>query len=190
MARHRKYGEDLTYSEEHRLALPELYGRIGHRLDMADRDLTEFCHFCKDPLLLVELVRDVGQDLRDKAVTVTRKLAQRAGLDAYLVAWKTERPPEVQREIDALNERIRELESLHPITEITVRHISPIASPQLLRMTPKEWWNWLLIVHRDHHGRCARAGGERPVNRSRFWAAVSNHVLQVPNVAHAQGRKK
>ena len=105
MSQHRRYGEDYAYSEAHRKELPLLYSRIGHRLDLCDRDWTEFCHWCKEPLGIYELVRDVGQDLNDKATTVTRRLAKLATRPAFLAAWRVERPAEdALREADALGE--------------------------------------------------------------------------------------
>ncbi len=175
MSRTRRYGEDLTYAEEHRSALPELYGRIGHRIDVADRDWTEFCHDCKDPILLVEQVRDVGQNLRDKATTVTRKLARRAEVPAMLLAWRTERTAEAQAEIDALNRRIRVLEAAWPIVGFTARHLHP-QTGRLVALTPDQWWAWLYITHRAHHANCSRPG-EFPVRIGRLHAAVHEHPL-------------
>ena len=69
----RRFGEDLTYSIWHMEQFPSAYERIQHRFVQADRDFTEFCHYCSDPLAIIETVRDIGQDLLDKSVTVTRK---------------------------------------------------------------------------------------------------------------------
>ncbi len=175
MARHRKYGEDLTYSQWHAGELSQLYLRIGHRLDMADRDFTEFCHFCKEPLLIEELVRDVGQNLCDKATTVTRRLAARSGLNAYLVAWRVNRSRSIQCEIDELHERILDLEDRTPIVQFTVRQLYPRMEP-LQVLTPREWADWILISHRQHHAGCPRAN-DFPVHKERFSAALQKHPL-------------
>lgn len=156
MSRTRKYGEDLTYGEEHRHRFPELYERIGHRIAMADRDWTEFCYHCKEPLGLYEEVRDKGQNLNDKATTITRKLGQMSGLPAFLFAWKVERPAEVDAEIFNLNQRIRKLEEAYPIVGFTSRRLTPKLGP-LIAMTPEEWWKHILALHRDHHRNCSAA---------------------------------
>jgi len=175
VARTRKYGEDLTYGEWHRDALPEKYGRIGHRIDMADRDWTEYCHYCKTPLALIEEVRDVGQDLRDKGVAVTRNLAMMAQMPAFLMAWRNDRPPEVDEEIDRLNRRIRELESQWPITGFTIRNLRHRSS-RLEPVTPDDWLEHLLIIHREHHAECSSAN-EWAVNGSRLIAVKDRHPL-------------
>lgn len=178
MARRRKYGEDLTYAEEHRLTLEQLYRRIGHRLDMADRDFTEFCHWCKQPLLLVEEVRDKGQDLRDKATTVTRKLANMAGIHAVLCGWRTERPKEVQDEIDRLNTRLRQLESEYPIVGFKVRLLAPEHRAEIEDIEPSAWWEYVLHTHRRHHLDCQAARGrEIPVAVDHMYAAAQRHPL-------------
>ena len=59
-----RYGKrDLTYSSWHR---PEsisrfLEKRYAYNLDFIDLDAIEYCHFCKEPLALIELAQDVGQ---------------------------------------------------------------------------------------------------------------------------------
>ena len=63
MARTRQHMEDLAYAEEHRLRLPELYIRTGHRCDMADRDWTEFCNHCKQPIAIIETMMDKDRNL-------------------------------------------------------------------------------------------------------------------------------
>lgn len=189
MARSRKYGEDLTYGEWHRTALPEKYGRVGHRIDMADRDWTEYCHYCKMPLALIEEVRDRGQDLRDKGVSVTRNLAASANIQAYLMAWRNDRPAEVDREINVLHARIRELESQWPITQFTIRNLRQ-RQQRLRRITPDEWLETLLIIHREHHSEC-RSAVEWSVNRQRLMAAKEGnpiHEVTLLDILRANGQ--
>src|SRR5215471_14217129 len=100
MAYLRQHGDDYAYGEDHRLVLPKFYRRVGHRLDMADRDWTEFCYYCREPLEIYELVRDRGQNLRDKGVSVTTKLGRRSRLPAKLVAYQVDRPQDVEERID------------------------------------------------------------------------------------------
>lgn len=175
MARSRRYGEDLTYAEWHRTALPEKYGRVGHRIDMADRDWTEYCHYCKTPLALIEEVRDRGQDLLDKGVTVTRNLAAALNRPGYLMAWRSERPPEVDAEINALHARIRELEAAWPIVEFTIRPLTR-KDQRLIKVTPDEWLEHLLIIHREHHGVCGHAN-EWSVDGRRLIAVKDGNPL-------------
>ncbi len=178
MARRRKYGEDLTYAEWHRNMLADMYQRRGHRLDMADRDWTEVCHFCREPLGIAEEVIDRGQDLRDKATTITRNMAKRANVPALLIAPRMNRPPEVQQRIDQLNTEIRELEAAHPITRFTVKRLWPHPT-ELETFWPDEFAAEIYLLHRDHHARCWKANQADPVTnvaalrsaqaRSRIW---------------------
>jgi hypothetical protein len=175
MARSRRYGEDLTYGEWHRHALPEKYGRIGHRIDMADRDWTEYCHYCKTPLALIEEVRDRGQDLLDKGTTVTRNLAAMAHIPGYLMAWRNDRPPGVDREIEALHERIRQLEAQWPIIRFTIRDLAK-PGRKLIPLSTDEWLEHLLVIHRAHHADCSKAG-EWAVNGTRLMEVKDSHPL-------------
>jgi hypothetical protein len=163
----RHYGRDLTYSLAHRTALPELYGRIGHRTGAVDRDWTERCFHCRKGLALIEEVRDVGQNLADKSTTMTRELATVTRWPAFLVAWRNDRPPDVQVEIDTLNRRLRELEAAYPITGFKVRRVP---GGKLTDCTPQQWWETILILHGDHYATCSSAYGDwgRPVDEQRL----------------------
>jgi hypothetical protein len=168
MAQHRRYFDDVSYGEAHRYALPALYKRIGHRLDTADRDWTEFCHYCKKPLSTIETVRDVGQDVRDKATTVTRKIAEAAGLRGFLAAWRCVRPPEVEARINELGRELMELQTRYPITGFQVRELCPLGD--VVPLSPDEWWEVIAAIHRSHHDTCASAqrSGEPPLNIAKF----------------------
>jgi len=180
MARRRIYGEDLTYAEWHRRELPVFYNRLGHRLDMADRDWTEVCHFCRAPLAVAEEVLDFGQDLRDKAVTITTKLGRRARVPALIFAPRIERPMQVQNRIDELNAEIRALESQHPMLYITARRLWP-SPTDFEKYTPREWAAEIYLLHRDHHSICARAQLQHPVvDTARMRAAQDASRIWVP----------
>jgi len=180
MARARKYGEDLTYSEWHRNALPLLYIRTGHRLAMANRDDTEFCHFCYDPIGIVEEVVDRGQDLSDKCTTITERLAKRANIPALFVAPRFDRPAEVQARINELNVEIRRLEGLHPITSFRMKRIWPHPS-KFERLAPEDFAAEIHLLHRDHHQHCSKAQRSHPVYKeAAINAARAKSYVWVP----------
>lgn len=83
-----RYGtRDLTYSDWHRAAsikrfLPVLQASV---LNYIDIDACEYCHFCRETLALIETAIDIGQT--NKATTVTRNLANKANVPAYLVYY-------------------------------------------------------------------------------------------------------
>lgn len=183
MARSRRFIDDIAYAEEHRWRLRDLYPRIGHRIDMADRDWTEFCHHCKEPIAIIEQVRDVGQDIHDKATTITRRLAERAGITAFLMAWKIDRPGNIQSEIDRLGEDIMKLQTMHPITRFRVLQIHPSGLRRIShKLDPDDYWEEVLLLHRNHHAECrrAKANGEFPVHHARLARAKSKSAIWLP----------
>lgn len=172
MARRRSKREDLTFAEWHRNRLSEFYTRIGHRLDMADRDWTEFCHYCKRPLAIVEEVIDKGQNLNEKSVTVTRNLASMAGVEAYLVAPKIDRPAEVWDLIDELGKQITELEAAYPITTFSIKTIRPYHDRNIRVFSEEEAAKFFLAIHRRHHQDCSKAN-QFPVKNAALRQAES-----------------
>lgn len=92
MADREKSGvRDLTYSHWHRIDSIQRY--ITHKeawhLGMIDIDDCEYCRHCYEPLALIELAQDVGQEYKPSMVTT--KLAKRAGIPAFQVFYtKTE----------------------------------------------------------------------------------------------------
>lgn len=78
MSRQERYGtRDLSFSAWHR--------EIDGDLDWIDLDYCGYCHECKRPLFLMELAQDKGQKF--KTTTVTRNLANMAGIPAMLVFY-------------------------------------------------------------------------------------------------------
>lgn len=173
--RERRYREDLTFAQWHRKRLPELYPKagIGHRLCLADRDWTEYCAHCKEPLAILEEVVDRGQNLNEKSVTVTRCLAERSRLEAYLIAPRMERPYEVQQEIDLLQAKIGLLERKYPIVEFSIKQLHP-RHLELQRFTPDEAAQFFYLIHRKHHRYCdvAAARCELPVSEGNLQRAL------------------
>jgi hypothetical protein len=180
MTRRRNPGLDLTFSSAHYEELPEVYRRTGHRLDVADRDWTEFCHFCRDPLAIYEEFRDVGQDLMDKGVQVSKKLAADAGIEAFAVAWRITRPADVQSEIDQLNRRVRALEALSSIAGFRVRRLAPQDSHRYVAVSTAEWWEQVRSIHGRHWHGCPGAlrNGES-LDVGRYILARGAHPLRV-----------
>lgn len=181
MARKRTYIEDVAYGEEHRHRLPELYNRIGHRLDMADRDFTEFCHHCKQPLAIIELVRDTGRNLLEKGVSVTTKLAKETSLHAYCVAYTLNRPPEVQKRIKELGDELMRLMTKYPISMFKVRSLNPVGR-SFSTVAPDDYWRFIFSIHRNHHKTCASAiaNNERPVNGHALYKELERSGLLIP----------
>lgn len=180
-------GIDQTYSQAHRDEMAWQYRRlpgIGHRTGaMIDRDWTEYCYWCSIPLAFIEEVRYLGdRQFRDKATTVTRETARLARRPAFLLGWQTDRPAGVQQEIDRLHAEIRRLEALHPITGFHARWLTPFSSP--VPLTPGQWWEWIYLMHRDHHYRCPVARQhEFPVRADLMYAAFADHPLNLLGMA-------
>lgn len=182
MARRRQYIEDIVYAEEHRNHLPNMYRRIGHRLYMADRDFTEFCYYCKAPIAIIELVRYIGQDLRDKGVTVTTQLARAASIRGAMVAYMVERPADVQNEIDNLGKRLMLLQTSYPISGFIVKSLNPAGHDFVRYDDPEQYWKWIYTLHREHHACCrtAKRCGEFPVNCAKLNDEIAGSKLLLP----------
>jgi hypothetical protein len=180
MSRRQKFMVDPTYGLAHRDAFPSLWERKGHRTDMVDRDWTEYCQHCRQPLALFEELRDTGDNLKDKNTTVTRKLAEltEGHLQAVLFAWQVERDPEVQREIDELSRRLLKLYANSRIVGFRARRLTPNGGP-VVSLTPEQWWAWVANTHLDHHRVCAvaRRNGAAPIDLARFQPMVDLHPL-------------
>lgn len=172
MARHRRFDTDNTYGDWHRALMSPLYERIGHRVDMADRDWMEFCHFCKEPLLLVEEVRNLGQDLSDKGVSVTTKLARRSDVPAVLLAVTHDYPFDGQLHIgphddpmdlhsaEAFIQRLkRKIETEYPATKRVSGFVAQVLYPRksdFFEQTPSQWTQFVVSLHNHHlHNACA-----------------------------------
>jgi hypothetical protein len=100
-----RYGvRDLTPSHWHREESMRRFlpAEQAHELAMIDLDAIEYCRRCGEPLLLIELAKDVGQSF--KSTTVMRKLARMANLRAVLVFWMAD-------EGEVVGFRVR---SIHP----------------------------------------------------------------------------
>lgn len=114
MALRERFGErDLTYSRWHRSLDP--------RLHFIDIDSVEYCHRCKQPLVLIELAKDIGQ--RNKATTVLQRLAAMANLPAYLVFYLA-------------------AEDGSGVVRLRVRQVWPAYGEEVM-MTPEEYERWL-----------------------------------------------
>ena len=181
MANERLWREDLTYAEQHRHEFPEFFGRhLGHRFHQADRDWTESCCACREPLMLVEEQRGGPgfKDPLDKGLTITRRLAERANVEAWQVVWFSDRPIEVQNEIAHLGRRISQLEALHPIKHFEVRAIRRFTPRKMVPLTTRQWWDWVALRHRDHHeNECTRPGDLPAVRWDRFQSTLHAHPL-------------
>ena len=178
--RRRRHGNDYIYSIEHLERFPEQYERIAHRTKLADVDWTEFCGYsrCHRPVMLVEMFRDTprGLDLSDKGVTVTRYLANGVDVPAYVMAYLTERPKQVQDEIDRLNQRVLELTRSYPIVRYRAQLIHPERS-RTQEYDPGDWWSLVVLAHSEHHQRCpdARQSRERLANPAWLEAQRRRH---------------
>lgn len=186
MSRPRRFGHDYAYGLEHFERFPEQYQRVSHRFAMADVDWTEFCGYerCRKPIMLVEMFRDSEQgiDLADKGVSVTRQLASGVGAHAYVMAYQTGRPAEVQDEIDALNTRILELTRQWPITRFRAQLLVPKRG-KIKTYTPDMWWELVALRHSEHHHTCHAALQSREQIANPGWldrAQQRHQSLWVP----------
>lgn len=76
----RGFSRNWGWSVFHRCMPPPAY--------MIDVDTLECCRYCKEPIFLAEVARDVGQTF--KATTIIYKLAKKTDIAAFLVFYKDE----------------------------------------------------------------------------------------------------
>lgn len=134
MSLHERTGRrDLTYSAWHR---PPSIGRflppeVARALTYIDVDAVEVCDDCGEPLLLIELARDVGQ--AHKPTTIMQRLARRADLPAALSFYR------VGDDSD--------------IDSFRVRLVEPASTGELV-LSPASYECWLRSLRETH--RCTR----------------------------------
>ena len=89
---------DLTYSAWHRRNSMQRYidRRDAEGMSMIDIDAVEYDQKTREPLILIETARDNGQGW--KAATVTRNLAKRAGIPAYVLLYTPSEIPNPSNE--------------------------------------------------------------------------------------------
>jgi len=143
-----RYGtRDQAYSAWHRSQSTRRFVGIEQaaRLSMIDLDgalYVEFDDGEREPLALIETARDVGQTF--KCSTVTARLAQRAGLPAYVVLYRTADLP------NPADERQPDIQSFR------VRRIWPHPEPAWRQLSPRSWAEALLQIRR---WACAKLDG-------------------------------
>lgn len=133
-----RYGSrDRSYSAWHRRFSVRRYVGIekAQLLSMIDLDGALYCEFegaTLEPLALIETALDRGQ--RKKAATVTRRLAQRAGLPAYCVLY---RPASYPNPADP---------SQLDIDQFRVRRLWPAPERAWRVLNPLEWAEALVKI--------------------------------------------
>jgi len=140
MVQEEKYGKrSLAYSAWHRrLSIARHIGiedaQLLAMIDLDARLWVEYDDTSKEPLALIELARDVGQDY--KSATVTRKLAQRADIPALLVLYTLAEVPNPADE--------QQLD----ISQFRIRRLCPKECTVWKTLSPKEYAETLLEVRR------------------------------------------
>ncbi|HEY9294925.1 MAG TPA: hypothetical protein VIQ31_00880 [Phormidium sp.] len=135
----RKYTEiDLSYSTWHRTASIQRFlgSRQAYELSMIDLDATmwiEYNQVSRIPVALIETARDVGQSY--KTYTVTRNLAQMAGLPALLCLYKLGNAP---------NPINRRGEYWLDIQQFRVLRLTPDFTGQWSVLTPQQYAEMLV----------------------------------------------
>lgn len=140
MAQEEKYGtRDRTYSAWHRRMSTRRFVGIesAQTLAMIDLDASLYVEYddgTKEPLALVETAVDVGQPY--KPATVTKKLARRANLEAWVVLYTVSDDP---NPADPTWPDIR---------GFRVRRVYPEPETTWARATPAAWCKRLVQIRR------------------------------------------
>lgn len=174
--RKHKHAIDPTFGLWHRNYLTDLWRALGHRLLFADRDWTEVCNFCRQPIALIEEVLDVGQNLDEKSVRWTQKLGLAARVPAYLVAPRLKRSQERAKRIKKLEAELRDLYCEDDIEQFTVKNLIPHGP--LHEYSVEDYALFTAALHRMHHASCLQAtaaikkGRELPIDQKKLLQFV------------------
>lgn len=126
---------DMTYSAWHRRRSTGRYVGIesAQLLAMIDLDVCLYIEYdeeMKEPLALIETARDIGQSY--KCATVTRNLAKRADLPAYVVFYTVSDDPNPANPIYG------------DISLFRVKRLWPSPESEWRSLSPKEYAEGLL----------------------------------------------
>lgn len=145
MSQEERHGgqRDLTYSAWHRRHSTRRFVGINQAQLLAQIDLdaslwVEYDDGTKEPLALIESARDVGQW---KPGTVTRKLAEKAGIPAFVVLYT---PSQSMNPAD---------KRWPDIARFRVRELAPTSRTDWKVYTPEEWARKLLSLREDQSKR-------------------------------------
>lgn len=133
-----RYGtRDLSYSAWHRAASIRRYvgWERAQLLSMCDADCVLFLEYqvdTKEPLALIETAQDVGQS--DKPATAITRLAQRAGIPAYVILYA---------HADSANPADRRWRD---VRSFRIRRLWPRPESRWRVLTPKQWADGLLRI--------------------------------------------
>lgn len=135
MSQEERYGNrDQAYSAWHRRNSTRRFVGIelAQTLAMIDIDCALYVEYddrSKEPLALVETACDVGQPY--KTATVTRRLAERAGIPGWCVLYR-------------LSDTVNPADlSQRDITAFRVKRLTPFPQSQFAEMTPQQWCEFL-----------------------------------------------
>jgi hypothetical protein len=138
---------------------------------MIDLDYEEACQYCKEPLLLGEVARDIGQDF--KPTTILRKLAKKSGVIGLLIFLKEEEIKNIiesvigngitslpQLSLYQLEAIWRALDAYEkPLLRVTI--VSPPEITEIphipYQSTAHQFFNFLSEVHTKHEEFCQQA---------------------------------
>ena len=107
----------------------EAYSKWHRQFDgiaMIDVDSVECCKICYEPLAIIEVAMDKGQD---KAYTLIKKIADKMQLPAFVVLYTVEQ---------------------EEITQFRIKRVSPQVSKTYRVAAPELWLSWL----RSLQGEC------------------------------------
>src|SRR5882724_3890964 len=151
MAQEEKYGvRDLTYSTWHRRFSLERYVAKAYEIAMIDIDSIEYDWYRNEPLALIETAMDVGQDW--KSVTITRKLAIKAGLPVYILLYTLSDEPNPAKPI------------YQDISLFRYKKIWPEPESKWITVLPQGWADILVemrVIARDSWERELQNGHQR-----------------------------
>ena len=99
-----------------------------------DIDAVECCKYCTEPLAVLELTKDIGQEY--KTFKLTKTVADRLGVPGFVIYYKTK---------DIVTDEI---------ISFRVQKVSPKVTQIFSNISPKKWQQYLKLLHTEHHKNC------------------------------------
>jgi len=161
------FGRNWGWSVFHRCMPPPAY--------MIDVDTLECCRYCKEPIFLAEVARDVGQAF--KATTIIYNLAKKANIAAFLIFYKDEIINEHLKRVESESELIPKDSSYRNVPALSENQLQRLwnslrfdarplfrvrqiySQPSGYNFTTQELYDFISELHRKHELLCSKKKG-------------------------------
>jgi uncharacterized protein YbaR (Trm112 family) len=161
---------------------------------MIDLDYVECCQYCKQPLLIGELARDIGQPF--KAVSILFELAKKARINGILIFYDESLILGKVKEITGYDDLVTiptfNRDSLELVWSgfkdmqrpiLRMKQVYPRINKPEIRYTAKQYFDFLQVIHEKHELTCEKYKLRYPLI-SNIMPPVKIQSQQMTNVTY------